>query len=242
VGGSVSATDVHVTEDGKPVSGATVAPLSQNVREVDVVLALDTSNSMRGQPLASAIAAALKFVTSLPTDQTVRVGIVEFAAKPKVVQPLTDDRSALLTKLGSLSTRQGTALYDAVRTASSQFAGPGQRNIVLLSDGGDRSSTAGLRDAIAAAKGAHAAIFAVGLQTHDTDVRALQSLARNTGGVYSPAGTANLGSVYTSLADQLSHQFLVTYTSTHRSGGQVQVQVSAGGASDDALVLEPKVV
>ena len=167
VGGAVSAGDIRVTEDGRPVSDATVTPLSQNVQEVDVVLAIDTSNSMRGQPLASAIAAALKFVTSLPTDQTVRVGIIEFASKPRVVQSLTDDRSALLTKLGSLSTKHGTALYDAVRAASSMFAGPGQRNIVLLTDGGDRSSTASLRDAVAAAQGSRAAIFAVGLKTHD---------------------------------------------------------------------------
>ena len=242
VGGAVSAGDIRVTEDGRPVSDATVTPLSQNVQEVDVVLAIDTSNSMRGQALASAIAAALKFVTSLPTDQTVRVGIIEFASKPRVVQPLTDDRSALLTKLGSLSTKQGTALYDAVRAASSMFAGPGQRNIVLLTDGGDRSSTASLRDAVAAAQGAHAAIFAVGLKTHDTDVHALQTLAKDTKGLYSPAGTANLASVYTSLADQLSHQFVVTYTSTHKSGGQVQVGLSALGSSDSAVVLEPKIV
>ena len=110
VGGSVSPGDVHVTEGGRPVSSPMVTPLSQGGQEIDVVLALDTSNSMAGQPLASAIAAALKFVTTLPTDQTIRVGIVEFASKPTVVQPLTSDRSALLTKLGSLSTTQGTAL------------------------------------------------------------------------------------------------------------------------------------
>ena len=59
-GASVQAGDVHVTEDGRAVSNPTVTSLADSGREIDVVLALDTSNSMVGQPLASAIAAALR--------------------------------------------------------------------------------------------------------------------------------------------------------------------------------------
>src|SRR5439155_4535326 len=59
-GGAVTPQDVHVTEDGKAVSGAAVDALADVGQDVDVVLAVDTSNSMAGQPLASAIAAALR--------------------------------------------------------------------------------------------------------------------------------------------------------------------------------------
>ena len=240
-GRGVSASDVHVTEGGNAVSGATVTPLSQTGRRVDVVLVLDTSNSMKGAPLASAIAAALKFVTTLPSNQPINVGIVEFATRPTVVQGLTPNRSALLTKLGSLKTTQGTALYDGVITASHLFTGSAQHNIVVLSDGADQSSNSSLQQAVGAAKAAHAAVFTVGLSVSKPDVQVLQALAQQTGGRYGSARTADLSNTYAQLAGEISNQFAVTYRSTRKAGGQVEVAVSAGGTTDQALVLEPKV-
>src|SRR5207248_687122 len=87
----------------------------------------------------------------------------------------------------------------------------------------------------------HATVFAVGLKSPDTDARALQSLATATDGRYAPAGTADLSGVYTGLASELSHQFVVSYQSTRTAGGQVSVAVGAAGAADSALALEPKI-
>src|SRR5436309_13558869 len=106
-GRSVRPQDVHVAEQNRPVSGASVQSLADSGRGVDVVLALDVSNSMAGQLLASVIAAALKFVTTMPTDGTIRVGIVTFADHPRVAQPLTEDSARALQALGSLSASPG---------------------------------------------------------------------------------------------------------------------------------------
>src|SRR5439155_1312774 len=84
-------------------------------------------------------------------------------------------------------------------------------------------------------------IFAVGLKSPDTDARALQALATATDGRYAPAGAADLSTVYTGLASELSHQFVVSYQSTRTAGGQVSVAVSAAAAGDSALALEPKI-
>ncbi|MFN2545507.1 MAG: type II secretion system F family protein [Actinomycetota bacterium] len=240
--GTVTAADVRVTEDGADVSDVQVDPLQETGRGVDVVLAIDTSDSMAGEPLGAAIAAALKFVTALPTDQDIRVGIVTFAAHPVVTQGLTTDTAEVLHALGSLKTSPGTALYDAVGTASRMFDGSGQHNIVVLSDGGDRSSTGSIAVAENAANAASAAVFPIGLSSPDTDVRALTALARATGGEYAPAKTADLSRVYETLASRLSHQFLVTYHSTRKEGGQVEVALGVGSVgTDSAVVLEPKI-
>src|SRR5207248_866350 len=90
-------------------------------------------------------------------------------------------------------------------------------------------------------RAAHAAVFTIGLSASPQDVRILHTLAEQTGGRYGAARPADLSRTYASLAGELSSQFAVTYRSTRKAGGQVQVVVSANGASDSALVLEPKV-
>jgi tight adherence protein B len=236
----LSPKNVKVTEDGKAVGPLTVEPLGEAGTNVDVVLALDVSGSMKGGPLGSAIAAALKFVTSLPTDGS-RVGIVTFSDRPHVVQKLTADRSRVLQSLGSLQARGETALYDAITTATVMFDSPAQRNLIVLSDGKDTASKAKLKTAIVASRGRHVAVFSVGLQGSETDIGALKKLAGRTGGSYSPAKAADLSSVYRGLATQLSHQFLVTYRSKRASGGQASIAVAALGGADNALALFPKV-
>ena len=175
--------DLTVTENGHPVGGVTVKPLDSTGTSVDVVLALDVSGSMRGGPLGSAIAAALKFVTTLPPGGT-RVGIVTFSDRAKIVQPLTTDRSHALQSLGSLQARGETALYDAITTASRMFIGPAQRNLVVLSDGKDTASKGKLQTAIVSSRSRHITVFSVGLQGAETDIGALRKIAERTGGSY----------------------------------------------------------
>jgi tight adherence protein B len=234
----LASRDVRITENGAAVEGpSTVEPLRQTGVTVDVVLVVDTSGSMEGRPLASAIDAASRFVEGLPEE--VRIAALAFDDQPRVVQPLTDDHPAVLESLTSLQANGETALYDAVVRAGSLFEGEAQRNIVLLSDGGDTASADDLDGAVAAAQGAGASIFAVGLRTSETDVEALETLADSTEGRYAPAGTADITAIYESLATELSNQYLVTYTSSSSLGAEVSIDVSAQGATDTVLVLTP---
>jgi tight adherence protein B len=121
------------------------------------------------------------------------------------------------------------------------FSGSAQRNLIVVSDGGDTASRATLKAAVAGAKSRGVAVFAVGLKTPETDVPALRGLAERTGGRFAPAKTADLSGIYRGLATELSHQFVVTYHSKLTAGGQVQVAVAAPGGTDNALVLMPKV-
>ncbi len=234
----LSSADVVVTENGSVVSDVVVTPLAESSQRIDVVLAVDTSGSMQGAPLLSAVAAAKSFVRSVPAS--VRVGVLAFASKPVVLQPLTADRGAALAALGRLAAGGETALYDGVTAAARMFTSAGQHDIVLLSDGADTVSAGTLRSAIGAARSAGAAVYSVGLQTGATDVAALQSISRGSGGRYSPAQTANLSTIYLGLATQISDQYLVSYRSVAKPGSQLEIEVRAGGVTDSALVLAPK--
>ncbi|HEX2032144.1 MAG TPA: VWA domain-containing protein [Actinomycetota bacterium] len=235
---ALGADDLTVTEGGAPVEGElAVRPLDETGLTVDVALVIDTSGSMRGEPIAAAIKAAREFIAGLPAN--VRVAVVAFSDVPRVLERFGSERADALTAVDRLEATGETALYDAVETAAGLFAGTSQANIVLLSDGGDTASRTGLPSAAAAARRAGATIFAIGLRSSETDVAALRRLARETDGRYAPAGTADLGTIYETLAAELSNQYLVSYTSASPVGAEVAIAVSALGATDTALVLTP---
>jgi tight adherence protein B len=231
--------DIEVDENGAPTTILTVRPLIESGHAVDVVLAIDTSDSVRGEPLVAAVSAAKTFVEGLP--EAVAVGVVTFSDRPSTVVGITRDRSAVLAALDSLgATRRGTAVYDAVAMAAGLFSGPGQHNIVLLTDGSDVSSTLDLAGAVEAARDARASVFTVGLDASRTDFTVLQQLADETGGRFAPATSDRLEQLYTELAGSLSQQHLVIYRSEAAGGTQVTVTVLAGEGTDFAIVLMPR--
>ena len=238
-GKDVAPSDLTVTEDQTPVEEANVEPLIGSTGGVDIILVIDTSGSMKGQPLAAATAAALRFVTSLPKD--IRVGVMTFADRPKVLASLSADHTFALNALGHLTASGETALYDAAVASSGMFHESSQRNVVLLSDGGDTASKLDLKAAIGNAKDEHITFFTVGLTSGEFDEKALKSLASSTGGSYSPSATADLSALYEGLARELSNQFRITYESSKTDGGQTTVAVSAGGDVDASLFVAPKI-
>ena len=113
--------------------------------DVEVMLAIDTSGSME-EAIEAAKAAANEFVISLPPQ--VPIGVVTFGDVVNVLTPPTTDRSLLTGLINGITTTGDTALYDAVVTATAQFApGTEHKVLVLLSDGRDEGSVATLQDA-----------------------------------------------------------------------------------------------
>lgn len=238
-GKKVAPSDIAVLEDQVAVEDVEVEPLVGVTGGVDIVLVIDTSGSMKGQPLSAATAAALRFVTTLPKD--IRVGVMTFSDRPKVLASLNADHTFAMNALGKLTASGETALYDAAVASAGMFHDSTQRNVVLLSDGGDTASRLNLKAAVENAKKENISFFTVGLTSGEFDEAALKTLASETGGKYAPAGTADLSSLYEGLARELSNQFRVSYESTKTEGGQTTVSVTAGGNVDASLFVAPEV-
>jgi tight adherence protein B len=144
--------------------------------ELEVVLAIDTSGSMR-HVIEAAKAAATEFVVAMPPD--VRIGVETFGDDVTVLSSPTLDRAVLADQIGRIVTDGDTALYDAVVTAGSQFSPAAERRVlVLLSDGRDDGSTATLEQAIAAVQDEH--VEAISLTTPETDLTSLAALGTVT--------------------------------------------------------------
>ena len=229
---------IRLDENGRPIPIGSVRPLTEQGETVDVVLVVDTSRSMAGDPILQALDAAREFVRT--SGPQIHIGVVTFAEKPKVALPITANRSRTLAALRTPETVLGTSLYDAVVLASSLFSGTGQRNIILLSDGADTRSKTDLAGASQAAKTANASVFTVGLSGKSADLETMRILAKDTGGTFSGATGSQLSALYQHLASQLSYQYEVTYRSRLPAGGQASVTVTAPGGTDTSLTTLPR--
>lgn len=214
-----------LTENGRAV---TVTRADNLGTAKSVVLAIDRSRSMKGEPLVRAVEAVQAFVKAKPPRD--RVSVVAFGARAVRLtrfSTATIDADLALGTIG-VDGRQGTALYDAVALAAQSLATesmPG-RVLVLVTDGNDVSSAAGLQEAVRAAQRAGVAVHAIGIEGEQFSPAPLRNLARATGGsYYAAASSAELAGAYARVGNQLRRTWQVEYLTAARPGDRVTVGV-----------------
>jgi tight adherence protein B len=222
-----------VQENGQDVENVQVAGEQGKKSPGRVVLVLDASGSMKGKPLADAKIAAKGFVESLGSDSS--VAIVTFSDKPKTISGFTSDREQLVAAIESVEARGGTALYDALVSASSLFmlGGEGRSSIVVLSDGGDTESDASFEKAVAEVKQANTPVYAIALKSKDYNQQALRLLASGTGGRLVPVNSSEkLGGLFAGIAREIKSARTLSWTSDRPRTKDVEVAVVAKRGSE----------
>ena len=233
--GGLAASNFAASDDSGPVTVAGAQAAVNADVGLAVVLVMDTSGSMAGDPLALAEEAAISFVNSLlPKDGAI---VISFADGVSAPSPMTADKQALAATLHGLQAGGSTALYDAV-VAGAQAAknAPLPRKVVvLLTDGqesGNRSSAD--REASLAAAAGGVPFFAIGVG-EDINVPYLQELAARSGGQFLAApAPADIPAVYDRIGIMLRSQYLVrVHFAAPADGGttNLKLTVNAGGAS-----------
>ncbi len=104
--------------------------------KIDIVLVLDTSSSMTGDPLESMREAASSFVQAVESE-TVRVGLVSYGNTSTVLSPLAINSSSLTYAIGQLGATGQTNMDAGLQDAARLLATDDDRTriIVLMSDG-----------------------------------------------------------------------------------------------------------
>jgi VWFA-related protein len=235
---SLRADQLHVTENGQPVVGLTVVPsTAAGQTRFGTVLVIDASNSMRGKPFTSALAAARAFAARRGPTQP--LAVIVFNARTAVLTPFTTSDAQIATALRSApGLAQGTHIYDAIQAAVSllERAHIASGSIVLLSDGADVGSVASSEDAVAAARKAHARVFTVGLRSAVFDAGTLARIAAQSGGDYSEAAKAkDLEPIFARLGYELSNQYLLRYRSLAGPDKKILVRLDVQGVSQPAV-------
>ena len=132
----LTASDFKVFENDRPQE---IDRFSAERRPLRIAIVLDTSLSMEGDKLKSAIASAVEFLTILrPGDEGLVIG---FSDDVRVLCELTSSRSELEAAIRKGEAKGGTSLYDAIFKASEHLAEfEGRRVLVVLSDGRDEAA------------------------------------------------------------------------------------------------------
>ena len=215
------AEDFAVVVDGSRVA-ADVYALVRDAMEVIVLM--DTSGSMAGDAITQAAAAAQGFIGGLPASA--RVAVVSFGDAPIQLTPMGASEGEVAAALTGLTASGETALYDAVVTAASLFTSANSRHVlVVLSDGGDTVSTAGLDDAVAAIDAAAVEVHAVALNTPEAELGALGALSG--GSVTTAADSAVLAAAYERVALELTGRYRLTFSTTASGAVEINVFVNA---------------
>jgi len=122
---------VTVTENGVPVIPH-LAPVTRSRVPVSVVVALDTSDSMRGAKLGDALDAARTLIAAKPARSEIE--LLGFAAQPQTLHTWTASPAASMSALSGVTTSAGTAIWDTVTTAAQQLGSrPGTARVRLRS-------------------------------------------------------------------------------------------------------------
>lgn len=200
------------------------------VKSATVMLANDVSDSMQSTDvkpsrLQAAQIAARRFATTAP--RSVRVGQIEFARRPTLLQSPTANHVLAEQAIAQLKPGGGgTAIGEAIQTALSSIATvpkvggkrpPGA--IVLLSDGTSNVGVSPLSLA-AQAKREHVPIYTVAIGTSTGTItgrhgaripvpvspQQLAAIAADSGGrAYTAADSVHASAIYTHLARTLGH-------------------------------------
>jgi len=228
-----------LTENGEEVTGLVATNLG---RAKSIVLAVDRSQSMTGQPLVDAVTAARAFVAAKPPQD--RISVVTYATEPLLLttfQTSTTDADSALRSI-SIDPVQGTTLYDALVLSANSLASEAYlgRVIIIVTDGNETRSEASLDDAIASAQRADVSVYVVGIESAAFNPQPLQQLAEETGGnYYGAADSAALGEVYSSIAEELSRTWRLEYVTSALPSEEISLTVTAAGESASAKVVAP---
>jgi Ca-activated chloride channel homolog len=229
-------------------------------QEATVILAIDTSLSMRADDvkptrLAAARAAALAFLDRVPDKY--RVGVVGFTGRAYVAVPPTHDRDLARQALHSLRWGEGTALGDAValglRLSSQQRAADGSRpptSMLVISDGAQMSGRTSPQAAARRALLQHVPVYTFVLGTQDGVVevplangytaqlrvppqpQTLQQLAQTTGGqFFAVRDDVRLRQIYERLGTRLGTRDQSREISDYFAGGSAALLLFGGALS-----------
>jgi Ca-activated chloride channel homolog len=171
-------------------------------KDINLVMLLDTSGSMRGDKIDNVRDAAIQFVKQMGNDDYLT--LITFSSSPRVLiehQKVGTAREEAIQRIGGINATGNTSLYDAIgnaagvikRATSSQTSNA----MVVLSDGQDTSSTRyefnqALIDAAAAND---TTVFTIAYGD-DADKTVLSQLASGAKGNFYLGTEANIGSIY----------------------------------------------
>jgi hypothetical protein len=204
-----------LTQNGEPVAGLTATNLGASK---SVVIAIDRSQSMAGQALDQATAAARAFVAAKPPAIASRSSRSDRSGLPDGLLD-RDDRRRFGAPDDHGRLGRGTALYDAVVEGSHMLGAETcpARVLILLTDGNERRGEATARRGDPGRAGGRRRRLRDRHRGRPVLPEPLKQIAIETRGqYYGAASPAVLSDVYNSIAQDLRRTWQLEYMTNAR--------------------------
>ena len=217
--GNLRKEDFDLVDNGAPqeirvFEKYTAQPLS-------IALMIDTSGST-AKDLRYELDSVKRFLQALfregnPDD---RVSLFSFNWEVRQQTRFTRNVSAMDRTLKALKAEAGTAMYDAICLATQELEPrEGRHVMVLVTDGGDTTSSRRYHDALEAAHTTDTVVYAIVVMPITNDAgrniggeNALTTIAASTGGrVFMPSDNAGLDKALDEILRDLRTQYLIGY-------------------------------
>ena len=226
--------DFTIEEDGVP------QPITMFTRErvpVSLSLAVDISDSMRGQRMSDARGALAHFLDRLLAVED-EASLIGFNHEARLFHPWAIERGGMRTRLDEMKPSGGTAMYDAIDVSLPLFDSRQHQRaaIVLVSDGADTASDTTPTVLKQKLNRTDVFLYAIGIDSLDArnstriNPYTLQELTSQGGGYTEIIrSTEELGPATQRIAEELNNQYMLGYTPTKRADGgyhTVRVKVS----------------
>jgi VWFA-related protein len=219
-------SDFEVLDNGVPQQ---VDLVSFEQIPLNVVLALDMSESVSGDRLEQLRDASAKLLNGLTKDD--QAGLVAFTQRVVLGSKLTKDVDAVRSAMTPLDDAGDTAVIDA--TYAAMMLGEsdvGRGLVIVFSDGVDTASWLTDEAVLNTAKRSDVVVYAVSVQSR-LKPEFLRELTSATGGrLYEIEKTANLSQVFLSVLEEFRHRYLISYTPNGvEHGGWHKIDVTIKG-------------
>ena len=225
--------DFTLLEDGRPQAIRYFS--QQSDLPLTIGLMVDTSMS-QGRVMDAERGASMQFLEQMFREKKDHVFLMQFDMTILLRQPLTASLGPLFDVIPFVDTptrnelvtgpSAGTLLFDAIVKASNEVMKPlqGRKAFIVLSDGVDVGSEAGVQDAVEAAQKSDTIIYSIEfsdatfyggrLFEGNEGRRALQKLAGDTGGgFFSVSKKLSIDQIFTTIEAELRSQYAIGYVS-----------------------------
>ena len=227
---TLTADQVTITENGAPVAPGEIGVEAPGASS-GVILLIDSSLSMKGEPIEQAMAAARAFMKVRAEEMP--VAVVAYNPEQHVLTDFTTDTAVLNDAVATTpEVVLGTEIYDSLILASDMAKEQelSRGTVVLLSDGNENLSESGFADALAALDEANLRVISVGFESIRYAPRRLKALSAGTGGTFIPASAEEFVPVFEQIGKRLSREYLVTYRSLLPPDTKANVSAAVTGA------------
>ncbi len=217
--GALGKDDFQIFDNGAPQEIAVFE--RQTEQPLSVALLVDTSGST-AKDLKYETDSASRFLRALlgEGNRNDTVALYSFNWQVTRTNNFTHSITSLANSLKTLRGEAGTSLYDAIYLAAHDLEDrEGRKVMIVVTDGGDTTSSMDLKKALAAAQLSDAVIYPVVVIPITNDAgrniggeNALKFMADGTGGrTFLPSLGAELDRAFSDIIDELRTQYLLAF-------------------------------